>query len=472
MNRTLPPLKVKTKEAIATTVAVGPESATPFVPNPGGQEAFLKEANNPRTSFKWLFLRGGINSGKTTVGAAWFCERRRQDPEARSLITANSYPQLARSTLVGLAEYCQTYGIPLTPMESRPEETGRLIAARGFCHIWGAFVYVVSADSFVGGSETGRGMQVRDVWYDEGAYGSEGALLTLSGRFPRGPGSLKGLGVVTSSINKHDPYNFLYKLFDDPQRSTEAQRLYKSFKCSVRENPHIDPDFVPSLEAAYSDSLAKIEIDGDYAIISEGLVYPKFDRNLNNCTDTVQPTDALNLGMDFNIGKMASVVHVLRGGLPRAVDEFANLRDTPAMIEAIKERYPEHHQRSLISVYPDASGQYARSTTNASQSDVALLKQAGFRVVLDASNPAVKDRVNAMNAMFCNALGERRYLVNTAKCPVYTSALERQPYNDKGEPDKPKDDEVSHILDAAGYFIVKAFPIQQRSIKPAGIQVY
>ncbi|MGG7388971.1 terminase, partial [Escherichia coli] len=90
------------------------------------------------------------------------------------------------------------------------------------------------------------------------------------------------------------------------------------------------------------------------------------------------------------------------------------------------------------------------------------LKQAGFNVVVNSSNPPVKDRVNSMNAMFCNANGERRYKVNVKRCPVYAESLEQQVWDDKGEPDKKSGND--HPNDAGGYFIVKQFPI----IKPTG----
>ncbi|MBR9935890.1 terminase, partial [Klebsiella pneumoniae] len=83
-------------------------------------------------------------------------------------------------------------------------------------------------------------------------------------------------------------------------------------------------------------------------------------------------------------------------------------------------------------------------------------------VVVNASNPPVKDRINAMNAMFCNGNGERRYKVNVKRCPVYTESLEQQVWGENGEPDKTADND--HPNDAGGYFIVKQFPI----IKPTG----
>lgn len=154
------------------------------------------------------------------------------------------------------------------------------------------------------------------------------------------------------------------------------------------------------------------------------------------------------------MGKMAAVVYVLRDGLPRAVDEFMDVFDTPAMIEAIKTRYEEG--KHTINIYPDASGKN-RKSSNASESDISLLYDAGFSVLVNDSNPAVRDRINAVNSMLCNTYGERRMMVNTVTCPKFTQCLERQVYNDKGEPDKKGG--FDHGNDGGGYPIVYLFPV-------------
>ncbi|CAI1512717.1 Terminase-like family [Serratia quinivorans] len=187
----------------------------------------------------------------------------------------------------------------------------------------------------------------------------------------------------------------------------------------------------------------------------QGVVYYCFDRRQNHTDDKVQRGDVLHIGMDFNVSKMAAVVYVMRNGLPRAVYEFMDVFDTPAMIGKIQQCYPEH----TITVYPDASGDN-RKSSNASESDIALLKKAGFVVKVNASNPVVKDRVNATNAMLCNTYGERRLLVNTHECPKFTQCLERQVYDEKGEPDKKGG--FDHGNDAGSYPIVHLFPIVSR----------
>jgi hypothetical protein len=129
----------------------------------------------------------------------------------------------------------------------------------------------------------------------------------------------------------------------------------------------------------------------------------------------------------------------------------------------IKQRYwdevseGEFRKTCEIYIYPDSSGKN-RKSVGASETDISLMRNAGFIMRFKSTNPAVKDRVNAMNGMFCNSKGERRYKVNTKKCPNYTEKLEQQIYKN-GEPEK---DGTEDVNDAGGYFIAHEYPI----IKP------
>ena len=110
-------------------------------------------------------------------------------------------------------------------------------------------------------------------------------------------------------------------------------------------------------------------------------------------------------------------------------------------------------------VYPDASGN-ARKSNNASDSDLAILKQAGFQVCVNRRNPAVKDRVLSYNKL-SHSEGERRFRVNVDACPHLVESLEKQAYDRNGEPDKSGG--LDHVLDASGYFIVYKYPIIKRT---------
>ena len=158
--------------------------------------------------------------------------------------------------------------------------------------------------------------------------------------------------------------------------------------------------------------------------------------------------------MDFNRLKMSAVVYVLRDGWPIAVDEIVDGRDTPHMVGIFNERY--RHKGHPVQVFPDASGQNS-SSKNASESDLSIITQAGLSVRVNSTNPAIADRVNAVNALILNGQGERRLLVNTHRCPHLTDGLEQQAYDKNGMPDKSSG--IDHVIDAAGYPLAMLFPI-------------
>ena len=125
------------------------------------------------------------------------------------------------------------------------------------------------------------------------------------------------------------------------------------------------------------------------------------------------------------------------------------------MARLINERFAGHE----IVVIPDAAGQ-AKSSKNSSESDHQILREHGLRVEVNTTNPAIKDRINATNALILNGEGERALLVNTNKCPRFTEALEQQVYDDFGMPDKKSGHD--HVSDAGTYPLVKRFPIIKR----------
>jgi len=240
----------------------------------------------------------------------------------------------------------------------------------------------------------------------------------------------------------------LFRSAADPSQ----RQFYGIVHASTRQNAkNLPKDYIPSLRKSYPANLVDAYIDGLFVNLTSGSVYPSFCRKQNHTDATIRPGEQLHVGMDFNINRMAATIHVIRDGLPMLLEEATSLFDTPAMIVELKRRFPGHS----ITVYPDASGKN-RKSVNGSESDHSLLRAAGFMVMVNPSNPAVRDRVLAVNAIFLNIDHKRRYLVNTDNCPVTTQVLEQQAYTENGEPNK---DGTEDPVDALGYFIVQRFPI-------------
>lgn len=231
---------------------------------------------------------------------------------------------------------------------------------------------------------------------------------------------------------------------------------YAMVQAATYTNPFLPEDYVDSLRDSYPAALIDAYIEGRFTNLNAGSVYPDFDRKLNHSDAVLQPGEPVLIGMDFNRLHMAAIIYVLRDGWPIAVDEISDGRDTPHMVQLFNERY--RLKGHAVQVFPDASGQNA-SSKNASESDLTIIKQAGLSVRVNSTNPAISDRVNAVNALILNGDGQRRLLVNTNRCPRLTDALEQQAYDKNGMPDKSSG--VDHVIDAAGYPIAHLYPIKK-----------
>ena len=251
------------------------------------------------------------------------------------------------------------------------------------------------------------------------------------------------------STSTPEGFRFLYDFFVEKKESDR-----RVIHARTEDNPLLPRDYIEQMKANYTPEQWKVWGEGQFGNLHSHLVYSAFKRDLNHTDLSIKDInrfEPIHVGMDFNIGNMAAVIHVIHENLPVAVAELTGLKDTPTMIEALRTKYP---QRPII-VYPDASGKNRHVA--GIETSHKLLRDAGFKVVVDPSNPSVGDRINSMNAMFHNAIGQRRYKVNTLACPVYTKCLEQQTWIN-GEPDKSKN--IDHPLDAAGYFIHKLWPLR------------
>ena len=269
------------------------------------------------------------------------------------------------------------------------------------------------------------------------------------------PGLKNGVDVTTTP----EGFKFVYQQFVKQLSEKPGLReLYGLIQASTYDNAlNLPDDYIPSLRQSYPPQLINAYLRGKFVNLTSGSVYPEFDRVKNHTDDALEEGEPLHVGMDFNVLKMAAVGYVVRKGEPRAVTELTDVRDTPAMAKLLKERFKDkgHH----VKIYPDASGQNT-SSKNASESDLSILKSYGFQIEVNSTNPAVKDRLNSVNALILNDQGERRLKVNTRLCPAYTEALEQQPYDKNGEPDKTTGHD--HVNDAGGYPLVKMWPIVKR----------
>lgn len=457
-----------------------------YHPKPGGQQQFWDlvpfgdEVRSRSLNLKqrMVLLRGGVGSGKSYCGAAFACTRAYYDSTSRGLISANEYGQLETSTLVALAEFCEEFGVPLTPKGDSPEETAKLIASRRLCKIFNASVLVLSANKFGGATkkakQAGRGFQIRWFWGDEWLYSDAIAFETVNGRLGRGNGIIKGQGIITSSLNRNNPYNYAWDYFDDPERDEERRQLYVSINCLTSDNDSLDPDYYRSLSSSYSPELASIELMGEYVSLTEGKVYRHFKRDRHCLTGKdardfgYDPKLDLYLSFDFNWNPACAIAAQLRGEEIFFIREFyLKNSDTFELSETVALWVSSLNHNERIFIFGDATGN--SRTANSKQTNWQIVNNAFRKHKLKTakrygdSNPAVLDRVLSVN----NLMISDRLFFCSEMVPELVKDLETVAW--KGDAIDKSDIARSHISDAMGYLAFGAFPYKKAKVTGGAI---
>lgn len=383
---------------------------------------------------------GGFGSGKTAAGMARLMRFKRGCPKQDVAYYLPTYPLIEDIAFQRFPAMFERNGIAykLNQQKAVIETALGRIIFRNMEQPDRIVGYEV-AHSIVDELDTLPVDKARSVWNKIIARNRQKAF-TLSGK-----PVANTVGVVTTP----EGFRFVYERWVKNEAAG-----YELIKAKTEENADNLPDtYIENLRNTYSSSLLAAYLEGEFVNLTSGSIYSAFDRTRHITLDTIERNEPLHIGMDFNVNNMSAVTMVLRQGQPRAVDEMVGYRDTPDIIRGIKERYEGHH----ITIYPDASGA-SRKSVNASLSDIALLRQAGFTVLANSRNPAVKDRIMAVNLL----LEKDELLVNPDRCPTLIESLERQAYNKNGEPDK--DGGFDHMNDALGYFIVYKFGLTRSTV--------
>ena len=415
------------------------------------------EANVPQGAFlalphKYRAFVAGYGSGKTWVGSLASCSHFWKHPKVNQGYFAPTYPQIRDIYFPTIDEVAFNMGLRADIKEGNKE-----------VHIYNGSTYrgtticrSMERPQTIIGFKIGHAL-IDEIDVMESRKAKE-AWRKIIARLRWPDKSIKNGADITTTP---EGFKETHRLFvEEPNNNPKLKNTYGLIQASTYDNEaNLPDDYIQSMLDTYPSELIDAYLLGQFVNLATGTVYRSYNRVTHNSIEEVQPNDILRIGMDFNVMHMAATVYVERENGWHAVDELKEIFDTPDMIKAIKSRYTEHKR---IIIYPDASGG-SRKSVDASSSDIALLKQAGFEVKVNQSNPAVKDRVMALNKQF--QIG--KLWVNAKRCPTVAKNLEQQAYDDNGEPDKKSG--FDHQNDATGYPIAHEFPIKRLHIMRSNI---
>lgn len=419
-----------------------------YVPHEG-QIAFHYAIAN---FFRFMALISGIRGGKTIAGAreslkqAWNCPK---DVHGVFGIVAPTYHMLKRTTW-------REFKIAAYPFTRKYSDTDMILILHN-----GREVHGFSADK----PDRIRNSTLCGFWLDEGRECKDGIWDILLGRVL----STGGKGFVTTTPNSFD---WVHRVFFE-----NRQKDYGVVKFSTYDNTYLKKDLIESLEKGYDPKFALQELRGEF-VIFEGAVYYAFNRE-KNAGDLAfkvaqyDPNKPIALCCDFNVDPMAWVICQKGKNTQTGLDEvyvideiFLRNSNTIECCAELKQRFPNHN--SGLYLYGDATGNSRSSNSNVTNWKIIENELKHYKPInkVDPSNPAERDRINAVNGMLCNSKGHNRVFVNPNKCKHLISDLEQVAFKEGSvQIDKHKDLVLTHASDAFGYMIEKDYSLNRMKIE-------
>lgn len=450
--------------------------------------ATAKQAEFINSDVKQVVFCAGIGSGKTFCGSRFAYRMVCQYPKTLGLITANTYKQLAQSTIAEFKKFLDTEGVPYVfgrePKWYRSRLKGTNAHSNVFSFPNGAQIVCRSLQNF----EDVRGAEYGWWWGDETRDTAREAYDVVIGRLREinGPGYTR----LTTTPNGYD---WLYEVFfEEPAADPSLRTQRKLIRAATMENRrNLPPGYIELLKRSYDPILAKQEIYGKFVPIGVGTVYSCFQADANARADVCdyRPWDSLLLGCDFNANFCVWVICQERevvqpDGTARecivCIDEIVKEYTTPglAMTESMAREFIKRYggHRGRIEIFGDYYGHSGSATTTRTDWGIVLDviyeqwdpeedRRVGFHVpklpeekseAHKGGNPAVIDRVNAVNARWRNSKQQISAYVHPQKCKTLVKDCQRVTWKEstkKREIDKQKDLKLTHASDAYGYVV-------------------
>ena len=349
----------------------------------------------------------GIGSGKTFSGAVKGASLAK--PGTLGLVVSPTYPMLRDATL---RMYKDLLG---DAMQLNKSEMAATLAN-------GAEILFRSADR----PDRLRGPNINWAHIDEGALCTKGRWESVIGRL-RADGKA-GPCFITSTPKGR---NWLY------ERAAEM----RVFRAHTRDNPYLSPEFVASLEAAYTGRFAEQELAGEF-VGFEGLVYEEFSRDVH-VIERGADWRRVVIGADegYTNPEVLLVIAEDNDGRAHVLEEFYRRRMLQGdVVEACRDLVERYHAQS-VQVDPSAAGL------------IAEMIAAGLPA--SAANNDVTDGIQAVKARLARVGDGRPRLTFAPSCVNTTAEFESYAWKERSgtmrdEPEKVND----HAMDALRYGVM------------------
>lgn len=395
----------------------------------------------------------------TETGSLWTLKQAMQTPkDVYGLISANTYRQLADSTVRNLYKNLKLWGIP-----HRPEKIPA--APRPFTiEIWNGKHFISVLCRSLDNYEMLSGIELGWFWLDE-VFQTEKAAVELVFARDRDTRMELNQGLLTTTLD--DPSSWMHEMFVTNYDDDLMEVIYAPTEVN-REN--LPEGYIEGLKKTYDPRNFARMVEAKWITLSAGRIYHAFDKD-KHVSDDAEFNPALPIlwAHDFNIAVNAPISSCLcqikrsigplgwRNELIVFDEIVLDSADTNDVIKEMDSRRWKYKlvDQSQVYIFGDASGR-SRDTRSKS-SDYDILAQAGFyNQRVPNINPPIRTRHNEVNALLKNALGDTRLFIHP-RCKTLISGLDTVQLKD-GSHYIEKETRSQHITTSLGYLICEAMP--------------
>jgi hypothetical protein len=402
---------------------------------------------------------GGCGSGKSYIGARKATELALVNKLCPGVISGPSLGQVMETAFPHLVEYLDTIGMPF--YERRGQRPAVILPWGNPKRIGPGWILVRSLDK----PGAIKGLNIGWAWVDEAGAVEKGeeAWQVLISRVRHPDATRKQVLLTGTGEAPWMKERFLDDDNDD----------YIFYKASTRENQALPENYVSTLERELPPHLREVYVDGGFMPPEFGNCYSHFSKDVHIRSDIKwNPALPAVHTLDFNVNPHCSLIGQavqVDGHLSAVVhDEIVIPNGTTYdAVERFLSKLGLH--KGGVEVYGDPSGTHR--TTSSKLSDYAIIRKAYTEkygvekasFYYRMSDPGIRTRINCVNAMLRNSLGDVRLYVHK-RCRNLIYDLLNVAWKDDGTIDKTKVNKqtgwtVSHTSDALAYWIERAFPI-------------
>jgi hypothetical protein len=241
----------------------------------------------------------------------------------------------------------------------------------------------------------------------------------------------------------------------DLWQGAHGQENYSAFQYTTIQGGNVAEEEIEAARNELDERSFRQEYEASFETYA-GAIYYNWDSSVHiKKADTdFKKNEILHVGMDFNVTPEVAMICRVNGNEISVIDEISmEGSNTFEMAEELINRYPNNR----MWIYPDASGQARKTSSNTS--DHHILRNAGFVLKVKNINPPVKDRIASVNSSLKATDGSVKLTIDP-KCRHLIKCISGQTYKE-GTRIPDKNSNLDHMNDALGYLVHWINPIRR-----------